>query len=241
MPDLLPVRYGLATNQGQRSHQCDAAHVFTNPANGRVAAAVFDGIGSSAELAAIAPVVATVAARVGALRGWYPGFLAATELLANPARELNTHDGVMVFVHCSAGEPAVIMWVGDCRCYEWTGTDLVALTEEHTKDRRMLFEGASEELAAKHAKVPLLTVGRATTGTISLRESGARTLILMSDGVYKAMSHAKMTELVRTHAAEPQQCADALVESTQGARDNATVVVLDRGVEIDHQTGNWGR
>jgi protein phosphatase len=225
--------FGTASIQGSREFGCDAAAGYWLAGTDVTAVAVVDGMGSTAAVAEVAPLLARVAVRVGARKTALPGILAATEMLADPTVELPEPDAVLVLAVSRPGEPVVIAHVGDCRAYGWDGSELRRLTVDHTKGERLRHDGMSDEQARRYDQVPVTTVARATVGTISLRETFDQVIVLTSDGVHKVVPHERMARIVAEHAtdlhmADPGACARALVDAVHaaGGRDDATAAVL---------------
>lgn len=237
---------GVSSSRGRRDFNCDTAADYWFPAGGVLAAAVVDGTGSSLDVADVSFLAAHTAVRVGARKGAVPGLLAATELIADPTVEFPKPDGVMVLAVCRPREPKVITHVGDCAAFAYDERDnagLWRLTEDHTKGQRMRLHGAPEDEAAKRDRIITGSIGRATVGTITLTETNARTVLLVSDGVHRTLSIQDMAVIVREYHTNPPMCAGLLVDTARqaGSRDDATALVLTDPTPPDPDTGNWGR
>jgi protein phosphatase len=223
---------GLASQRGTRPHNADAAAIRRH--GGRTAAALVDGIGSSAEVAATSPLLAEVAARVAVRRGPLAGLLAAAELIADPA----DGDAVAVVALAEPGGPTGVAWVGDCRAYGWDGTKLRLYTTDHTVGQQLRQNGVPLDVAEQHDNWVRTSLGRAVVATVyQVRIPAGELVVLTGDGVHDALSHAELTATVRAHVGDPQALADALVaavgEDDEGERDDATAVVIRGDVEAE--------
>lgn len=244
--DVATPAVGMSSSRGDRDFNCDVTAAYWFPANGVLAAAVVDGTGDSVEVSDIAFLAAHTAVRVGARKGAVPGVLAATELIADPTVEFPKPDGVMALAVCRLNEPVVIAHVGDCAAFAYDERDnagLWRLTEDHTKGQRMRLHGEPEDEAAKRDRIITNSIGRATIGTITLTETSAHTVILVSDGVHRTLSIEDITAIVRERHTEPAMCAGLLVDAARvaGSRDDATALVLTHPAPPDADAGSWGR
>lgn len=244
--DVASPAVGVSSSRGHREFNCDVTAAYWFPANGVLAAAVVDGTGNSMEVADVAFLAGHTAVRVGARKGAVPGVLAATELIADPTVEFPKPDGVMALAVCRPNEPVVIAHVGDCAAFAYDDRDntgLLRLTEDHTKGRRMRLHGDPEHEAAKRDRIITNSIGRATIGTITLTETGARTVVLVSDGVHRTLSIEDITSIMRERHTEPAMCAGLLVDAarTAGSRDDATALVLTHPAPPVTDAGSWGR
>jgi protein phosphatase len=244
--DVIRPTVGVSSSRGNRDFNCDTAADYWFPANGVLTAAVVDGTGNSLEVAHIAFLAAHAAVRVGARKGAVPGLLAATELIADPTVEFPKPDGVMVLAVCRPRQPTVIVHVGDCAAFAYDERDnvgLCRLTEDHTKGQRMRLHGHPEDEAAKRDRIITNSIGRATIGAITLTETSAHTVVLVSDGVHRALSIEDMKAILREHHTEPATCAGLLVDAARsaGSGDDATALVLTHPVPPVADAGSWGR
>lgn len=222
----------IASRRGTREHNCDSARSYT-AADGTTTVAVIDGSGNSAELADLVGVMATVAVRVGVRHGGLPGLISAGDLFVD-----DDYDGAAVLAVVHPHGPAVVSWIGDCRAYRFDGAELRQYTTDHTMGQQLRASGGvAVEFTQTHDHWLLVGLRGATAATVRQvwipdcgQELPAGNLILLtSDGVHDQVDHDTMTALVRTHAAEPQALADALVAAAckvDGYRDDATVAAL---------------
>ncbi len=227
-----PIATGLASRRGTRTHNADAAAVHRH--GDRTAAALVDGIGSTAEIAATSLLLAEVAARVAVHRGTLAGLLAAAELIADPG----DGDAVAVVALVEPGEPTTVAWVGDCRAYGWDGAELRQYTTDHTVGQQLRVNGVPVEVAEAHDNWIRTSLGLAVVATVyQVRIPAGELVVLTGDGVHDALSHAELTAVVRAHSGDPQALADALVaavgEDDEGERDDATAVVVGIGPESE--------
>lgn len=242
--DLGDVRVGTATSQGRRAHNADAAALCRVPSTDVVAAALADGMYSTADVAETAYLAVQVAARVGARKGALAGLLAAAELVAEPTVEFPDPDGALVLAVARPHQPVVITYVGDCRAYGYSDGRLYPLTVDHTKGVRLRHEGVAESDAARYDSVPTTSFGRATVATVALVETDHPIVVLTTDGVHTVLSHERLEGIVAGYMTTgPAACASALVDAARRAspNDDATAVVLTRPPAAEHPDYREGR
>lgn len=227
----MTITVGIATNIGDRSHNCDATAVHTTGTT--TAAALIDGIGSNPEVEHTAGLLAEVSARVAARRGPVAGLLAAHELVSGPGPETPKPNAVgAVAVVYPSDRAIVTAHVGDCRVYSLTGDVLTQHTTDHTVGELLRMVGVTEQHAALHDNWVRTSIGNATVGSIPVVDVVADLAIFTSDGVAKALTNAQIAEVATAHSQDPQALADALVSvalavpSASDERDNTTAIVL---------------
>lgn len=228
----MTITVGTATNIGDRSHNCDATAVHTTATS--TAAALIDGIGSNPEVARTAELLAEVSARYAARRGPVAGLLAAHELVSGPGPETPKPNAVgAVAVVYPSDRAIVTAHVGDCRVYSLTGDVLTQHTTDHTVGELLRMVGVHEHDAVLHDNWVRTSIGNATVASIPVVDiAGADLVILTSDGVHKALSNARIADVARALADDPQALADALVSialavpTASAERDNTTAIVL---------------
>ncbi|MGW6819512.1 hypothetical protein [Streptomyces sp. NPDC055005] len=89
--------------------------------------AVIDGIGHSAELHALVPVLAVTAARLAALSWPSAGLLTAGRMLCDPGHDSSVSDAIGIAACVRTRSRSWIAWAGDCHGYGWD-PDAQALT-----------------------------------------------------------------------------------------------------------------
>ena len=227
---IAPPIVGIATSQGGRPTNADYASCHRHPGPaGTVALSLVDGIGNKPDDVEAAYLAAEFAARIGARRGAMEGVMAAAAILTNPTMEFPTPDSVIALAVARPAEPTVISHVGDVLAYAFDGTELLRLTTPHTKAERLLNEGQPADSTRRYRHVPITSLARAAPTTISLAETFAPVVVLLSDGVHTALDHQQLTDLIRAHSDDAQACAQALVDAARERRpegDNATAAVL---------------
>ncbi|MFI6759348.1 PP2C family protein-serine/threonine phosphatase [Micromonospora sp. NPDC050417] len=231
----MPVLAGIATHQGGRSANADAAVVHRYGSGDVTTAVVVDGIGSDQEVVDMVLVAAEVIARTAARTSPVAGIMAAAAMTADTAYLDPGPDAVAVCAMVAPERGTLkIGWIGDCRAYAWTGEELVQVTEDHTMGRRMRVAGWPEDVARKVDNWVRATVSMATISTVMearIEDEDLPILVLLtSDGVHDALTHDQLVKLVR-QPASPQSLADALVAEAVAQpgdepADNATAVVL---------------
>lgn len=219
-----------ASRQGVRTYNCDDFAAFTG-ADGAMAAAVVDGIGNSAEIAAMSTVLATVIARTAGRRGVLAALLTAGEVIADPGADDDSPDAVAVAAVVRAGDDTVVGWCGDSRVYGFNGHRLHQYSSDWTVGEQLRLNGAPLEIAADHDNWLRASLSRATVGNVfTAYVPPDELVILCSDGVVDGLPDRRLDELVAEHADDVQALADTLVAETQedgdGYRDDATVVVI---------------
>ncbi|HEX5048568.1 MAG TPA: protein phosphatase 2C domain-containing protein [Gammaproteobacteria bacterium] len=133
------------------------------------------------------------------------------------------------------GRYVLSVWAGDSRVYRMRAGKLEQLTRDHSEVEEMLergevTEGSPEALAAQNI------VTRAVGGSPQLfldyaldeLRSGDRYL-LCSDGLYKELSAADITERLADGKASCVEVCDALLETalSRACADNVTAIVVD--------------
>ncbi|WP_329176061.1 PP2C family protein-serine/threonine phosphatase [Streptomyces sp. NBC_01477] len=224
------IRTGFATREGTALDNADAAKVYVL-ADGTVGAAVVDGIGHGPHTSDTAPLLAEVAARIGAQRGPLAGLLTAGQLVTDPGEDGEEANAVAVAaVRRSDDDDTVVAWIGDCRGYGWDGVTLTRYTDDHTVGAQLRRNGAPWELAREHDNWLKTALSKATVGTVYSVTIPEEVVILTSDGVHDQIPHDTLVSLVRAHDADPQALANAIVNAAQtdetGYRDDATAVVI---------------
>jgi serine/threonine protein phosphatase PrpC len=219
-----------ATRRGVREHNADAAAVHAG-ADGATAAVVVDGIGNSAEIAAMSAVLAQVIARTAGRRGPLAALLTAGEVIADPGVHGDTPDAVAVVAVVAAGEETQAGWCGDARIYGFNGHRVRQYSTDATVGEQLRRNGVPVQIAADHDNWLKTSLSRATIGTVYTAYVPEDELVLLcSDGVTGGLPEGRLEELIGEHADDPQALADALVAATTadagGYRDDATVIVI---------------
>lgn len=128
----------------------------------------------------------------------------------------------------------VIAHVGDSRCYLLREGELFQITKDHSRVYQLYESGLiTKDEMEDHPMSNVITrsIGNHSTVDPDIYEgdlvAGDR-FLLCSDGLSGEVRDEKLQELLVTHA-DPQACAEALVEAAleAGGKDNVTVVVLD--------------
>lgn len=219
---------GIASREGSRGRNCDAAHVY-QAEDGTIVAAVVDGVGDAPELPEIVSAIALTITRVGYRRGGLAGMLAASDLL------LDEHEAVAVTARIDPDGHLHVHWVGDCRAWVWTGEELRQLTTDHTMGQMLRASGgeAAERVAATHDHWQRLALSCATPTTVAevrgVMLDAGHLVLLTSDGVHSRLPESVIADLVAKHSGDPQRLADRLVHAVNddaGDRDDATAVVI---------------
>jgi PPM family protein phosphatase len=208
---------GSASVRGLRTVAADATAVH-GPA-----AAVADGIGDSPAAARAARIAADTAAELAGRVGSLHALLAARDaVLADP----DAADTVMVVTASTPDGGWSVSWVGDCRAYLVLPRGTVLLTHDHTAAQA--FHDAGLPVNPRWEHLVTTTVAHADPDTIGhVRGPASGTLVLVSDGVHRALAPETLAWLVR-RAPTPAAAARTLVDAalTAGSTDNCTATVL---------------
>lgn len=132
------------------------------------------------------------------------------------------------------GEKLVIAQVGDSRAYLLHQGQLQQLTRDHSVVADLVEAGEiSSEEARTHQWRSYITRALGLDPYVKpdlyeINVSAGDRLMLCSDGLYSMVEDAAIQETMYS-VADPQQCADALVDAALagGGTDNVTVVVVD--------------
>lgn len=114
---------------------------------------------------------------------------------------------------------AYLFHIGDSRLYRWQSGKLECLTKDH----RVQFAGERSYLTrALGIDVSLEIDFR----VLELQQGDV--FVLSTDGVHDVLSDTRMSDVLREHAANPQACAEQLVDAAlqAGSQDNITCQVL---------------
>ena len=129
--------------------------------------------------------------------------------------------------------------VGDSRAYLVTEDELICISKDHNRARILLESGQiTEEEAKRHPLRNLLTMVVGENMYLSpyvdeVKVKDGDCVILLTDGVYSAVSDDDITD-IRNHKGAPSEFCRILVEKAvdQGSMDNSTAAVgIVRGKE----------
>lgn len=144
--------------------------------------------------------------------------------------------------------------VGDTRLYLFRGGQLRQLTEDHTRNLFRVRDGMVAVPEGEHLAQAFLYGSRGLGDNAGLRiEHGRDTgsaelcvgdqLILASDGAYRILGDADLTEIL-AQGLDAQAAAQQIVDEAirLGTTDNATVIVItiEDLESIDEDTDAWG-
>lgn len=222
---------GAVSRRGRRSLNADAFATYTDPAVGRTAFVVADGVGDNLLAARAARTAASVAARTGAQAGAHAGVVAAQQELLRQFPEQSADCVLVIAVLPAAGQPdgpCDIAWVGDCRAYRWNGRVLHQITTDHTVAEFMRAKGIRPAGRMDHLVTTSTrtadpaAIGRAATGSSRGR------LLLSTDGVHKRLDMVAIKTIL-AGGQTAGSTADTLVDNAlrSGSTDNTTALVVD--------------
>jgi protein phosphatase/serine/threonine-protein phosphatase Stp1 len=124
------------------------------------------------------------------------------------------------------------LWAGDSRAYLMRDGTLQRVTRDHSLVQDMVDQGTlTEEEAEAHPQANVILRAVGASGELLLDKVSGRiapddTLLLCSDGLFKAIPEAELASIV-LQGATAAMVVDAAVE--RGARDNVSVVLLHAG------------
>ncbi len=156
---------------------------------------------------------------------------AANRRLLNHAIHNPSHKGLGSTVAALVTEDrhSAIVWVGDTRVYRQRGDVLEQLTADHSEQQERLARGDIGALLS-----PRNVITRAIGGHEQLQLEvieqevlpGDR-FVLCSDGVYEAMTHDELRNLLNEQ--DPHAACTGIIARVDAGRaeDNATVIVVD--------------
>ncbi|MER5985672.1 hypothetical protein [Streptomyces sp. NPDC001787] len=222
-----------ASREGTDGPIADAVRQYT-AADLTTAVAVVDGAGHSPEAVEIAPVLAEVAARNGAVHFAVRGVLSAAGLVSDRGPDGDGPRAVAAVVVCPPTDMTMAAWSGDCRVHGWNGRRLTLHSTDQTVAEQMRqYLGLTDPLppaASDHLRGDLTN---ATLETVpGVRIAADEMIIVTSDGVHAQIDADQFEQLVQRHAADPQLLATELVAAARptasGYRDDATAAVIVR-------------
>ncbi|GGX34004.1 SpoIIE family protein phosphatase [Streptomyces noursei] len=228
--DTKTVVVGVAQRPGTEPPCADGQDVQRR--GRRVCAAVVDGAGHHEAVVRYASVTPAVMTHTGmAVVG-----LAALMTAGQMAQAYDDPPHASAVYACmEPGWPTSIHWIGDCRAYGWGGETLTQRSTDQTMGQWLRWNGGVPvEIAEDHdnwARLGLAQASAATCRQVEIPEE-VSLVLLVSDGISDQVDQETAEALCRTHEADPQALADALVaaaeEDDEGYRDDATVIVLLR-------------
>ncbi|WP_199432411.1 PP2C family protein-serine/threonine phosphatase [Qaidamihabitans albus] len=234
LPLTVHTRSDAASDRGPRDINADAVATHTDPATGRMAFVVADGIGDHLLAARAARLAAGTAATAAAGHGAAAGLRQAQRELRTQFDQARADCVLIVAVYPPTGkehadEVCELAWVGDCRAYRWNGRVLHQITVDHTLAEFWRLRGVTAPARMEHVVTDSVRtadegdIGRARVG------AGPGRLLLCSDGVHKKLGLAKVRELL-AGGVPAGETASALVRQARlaGSADNATAIVVDR-------------
>jgi serine/threonine protein phosphatase PrpC len=123
-----------------------------------------------------------------------------------------------------------VSWVGDCRALLVTDRGVERLTHDHTVAQWLRDRGRTgEDVLPAWENVVMTTVGSTDPAVLGhvRGPAGPGTLVLVSDGVHRAVDEETIAFLVR-RAGAPARAARELVDAAlaAGSPDNATAAVV---------------
>ncbi|GAA4683181.1 hypothetical protein GCM10023215_16860 [Pseudonocardia yuanmonensis] len=211
-----------ASVRGKRRVAADAVAVQGTGAD--LALAVADGVVDPAVIAMAVGIAADVATAVAPGAGSREALLAARDAVR---LEPGADDAVMVVAAGLPGGGWTVSWVGDCRALVVTERGVTRLTHDHTVAQWLRDRGKDVVPAWEH--IVMTTVGSADPAVVGHARGpvGPGTLVLLSDGVHRALDDETIAFLVR-RAGEPARAARDLVDAalTAGTTDNASAIVV---------------
>ena len=145
----------------------------------------------------------------------------------------NATIGSTVVVLLAYGKQCACLWVGDSRIYRLRNAKLEQMTRDHSMVEQYIEQGIMTVEEASHSNISnVLTraVGGEDEMQIDLKVDEIQAddiFLLCSDGLYREVSEAEMTQLM-SRGDDCASMTNNLLESAlnNGARDNVTVSVV---------------
>ncbi|MFI1563831.1 PP2C family protein-serine/threonine phosphatase [Streptomyces sp. NPDC020490] len=221
-----PWRVGGAQRQGRREVQADAFAVTGDRATGRIAVAVTDGIGDTADAADAAHLAAEEAA--GATLVATPEVACARARDKLAASSITADASIVAALFDPDHSRIRIAWAGICRAYALTtGGELQRATYDHTLGERIREHSTHRGPLRMYDRKLTRTVARHEFVTTSLPAETTTAVLLCTDGVSQSVDERTITTALR--CADPNDGAELLASAAgiNGA-DNATALVLRR-------------
>lgn len=208
---------GAATQRGLRKVAADAVAIRPG------VAAVADGIGDTEAAALAARGAVDVAVHIVATGG---GPLAAVLAAAAAVRSSRAAaDAVMVVAAARTDGGWDVAWVGDTAALLHDGRVVRPVTHEHTVAAQLRAQGVRAAPRWDHVVTTSLRTAR--PDEIGVVSCPPGTLLLLSDGVHRALEPGEIAGIV-SGSPDPERAAQRLVDGAlaAGARDNVTAAVL---------------
>ncbi|WP_149183341.1 SpoIIE family protein phosphatase [Streptomyces sp. TRM49041] len=221
-----PWRVGGAQRKGRREVQADAFNVGGDLATGRIAVAVADGIGDTAEAAEAARLATEEAAAVALTTTPEVGCMTARERLA--ASGITADASIVTALLDPAHSRVQITWAGLCRAYVLT-TDgqLRRATYDHSLGERIRRHTSQRGPLLAYDRKVTRTIARHGFVTTSLPARGITSVLLSTDGIARCLDDSAIRRALEE--SDPQKAADFLADAADlGGSDNVTAVVLRR-------------
>ncbi|MBK1785783.1 protein phosphatase 2C domain-containing protein [Prauserella sp. ASG 168] len=232
MPLTVHTRSDAASDRGPRDINADAVATHTDPATGRMAFAVADGVGDHLLAARAARLAASTAAAEAVRYGAVGGLRRAQQELLTQFEQPKADTVLVVALFPPVGteeEVVDLAWVGDCRAYRWNGRVLHQITVDHTLAEFWRLNGVTPAPRLEHMVTD--SVRTAKEGDIGVARVGAGPgrLLLSTDGVHKSLSLVRIKAIL-ADGVPAGETAATLVSTAraEGSTDNATAVVVDR-------------
>jgi protein phosphatase len=231
-PQWQTTQWHAASSRGPRTFNADASAAYRDPATGRWAFVVADGVGDSMAAASAAQVAARAAAETAATEGPVAGLLAAQRALLAAAPGDDDGDCVLAVVVPDEFS-CEVAWVGDCRVYYSNGRVLEQITVDHTLAEYFRSRDQAVTPRMEHVVVTSVrTVSPERIGTTRTSVSAGR-LLLCSDGVHKSLSGTDIRTIL-DRPLDTEQTAELLVDTAVGVggKDNSTALVVEHGLRL---------
>lgn len=128
----------------------------------------------------------------------------------------------------------VCLWAGDSRIYLLRNNVLGALTHDHNRVDEFVDSGFTQEEAEKYPQAQHLTHAVGVESPLYLEKMTQECLaddvfLMCSDGLYNAVSHDAMRDILAKPNVSVKSCARQLIKTAldNGARDNVTALLVN--------------
>ncbi|MER6010137.1 hypothetical protein [Streptomyces bluensis] len=221
-----PWRAGGAQRQGRRDVQADAFALAGDPATGRIAVAVADGIGDTAAAADAADLAAEEAVAAALTATPEIGCVRARNQLALSGTTADA--SIITALFDPAHSRVQFTWAGLCRAYALT-TDrqLQRATYDHSIGERIRRHTTQRGPLPMYDRKVTHTVARHEFVTTSLPTHSTVGVLLCSDGISESVPERTIVAALLRD--DPNEGAELLaIAAGVDGPDNATAIVLRR-------------
>ncbi|MBT1451876.1 serine/threonine-protein phosphatase [Glaciecola sp. XM2] len=150
--------------------------------------------------------------------------------------------GTTMIMAVKQGDTINLYWSGDCRAYLLTSNNCKLLSKDHSVVQRLLdLNVIDQDEAARHPQRNIVTsciggdLAKPEIDEKELTLGALETLLLCSDGLYKALSLDEIHTVIKG-ANSLEQGAQNLVSqaNAHGAKDNVSAILISPETQVTH-------